>query len=40
MEDAVAPIGAYSEGLGVVLEGVGWGLGALVGDLESAALLE
>ena len=40
MEDAVVAIGADREGLGVVLEGVGWGLGALVDDGEFAALLE
>jgi hypothetical protein len=40
VEDAVAAVGANGEGLGVVLEGVGWRLGALVDDGEFAALLE
>ncbi len=40
MEDAVVAVGADGEGLGVVLEGVGWRLGALIGDGELAALLE
>ena len=40
MEDAVVAVGAYGEGLSVVLEGVGWGFGALVDDGELAALLE
>ena len=40
MEDAVVAVSAYGEGLGVVLEGIGWGFGALVGDGEFAALLE
>ena len=40
MEDAIVAVGADGEGLGVVLEGVGWWLGALVDDGELAALLE
>jgi hypothetical protein len=40
VEDAVVAIGAYGEGLCVVLEGVGRGLGALIDDGEFAALLE
>jgi len=40
VEDAVVAVGAYGEGLGVVLEGVGWWFGALVDDGEFAALLE
>ena len=40
MEDAVVAVGAYGEGLGVVLEGVGWGLRALIDDGEFAALLQ
>jgi hypothetical protein len=40
VEDAVVAVGAYGERLGVVLEGVGRGLGALVDDGEFAALLE
>jgi hypothetical protein len=40
VEDAVVAVGAYGEGLGVVLEGVGWGFRALVDDGEFAALFE
>ena len=40
MEDAVAAVGADGQGLGVVFEGVGWGLGALVDDVEGFALFE
>ena len=40
MEDAIVAVGAYGEGLGVVLEGVGWWFGALVDDGEFAPLLE
>ena len=40
VEDAVVAVGAYGEGLGVVLEGVGWRLGSLIDDGEFAALLE
>ena len=40
MEDAIVAVGADGEGLGVVLEGVWWRLGALVDDGELAALLE
>lgn len=40
VEDAVVAVGAYGEGLGVVLEGVGWGFRALVNNGEFAALLE
>jgi len=40
VEDAVVAVGAYGEGLGVVLEGVGWGLRALIDDGEFAALLQ
>ena len=40
MEDAVAAVGADGEGLGVVLEGVGWRFGALVDDGEFPALFE
>ena len=40
VEDAIVAVGAYGEGLGVVLEGVGWRLGTLVVDVEGAALLE
>jgi molybdopterin converting factor small subunit len=34
VEDAVAAVGALGQGLGVVLEGVRWRLGALVADLQ------
>ena len=37
VEDAVAAIGAFGQGLGVVLEGVRRRLGAFVDDLEQAA---
>jgi len=40
VEDVVAAVGADGQGLGVVLEGVGWGFGALVGDAEELALLD
>ena len=40
MEESVASVGTDGESLGVVLEGVGWGLGALIGDAESLALFE
>src|ERR1700733_897581 len=40
MEDAIVAVGAVGEGLGVVLEGVGWWLGAFVAYVEFAALLE
>src|ERR1700722_19115191 len=40
VEDAVVAVGADGEGLGFVLEGIGWGLGALVADVERAVLLE
>jgi len=40
VEDAVVSIGAYGEGLGIVLEGIGRGFGALVDDGEFASLLE
>src|SRR5580658_6459308 len=40
VEDAVVAVSAYGEGLGVVLECVGRGFGALVDDGEFAALLE
>ncbi len=39
-EDTVVAVGAYGEGLGVVLEGVGRRLGALIDDGEFAALFE
>ena len=40
MEGAVVGVGADGEGLGVVLEGVGWGFGAFVDYAEGLALLE
>jgi hypothetical protein len=40
VEDAVVSVCSYGEGLGIVLEGVGRGFGALVDDGEFAALLE
>src|SRR5207248_1635567 len=40
VEAAVVAIGPCGEGLGVVLEGVGWGFGPLIEDGEFAALLE
>jgi len=40
VEDAVVAVGAYGEGLSVVLEGVGRGLCALIVDVKGAALLE
>jgi hypothetical protein len=40
VEDAVVAEGAYGEGLGIILEGVGWGLGALIDDGELATLFE
>ena len=40
MENSVTSVGADGESLGVILEGVGWGLGSLIGDAESLALFE
>jgi hypothetical protein len=40
VEHSVVAVGAYGEGLGVVLESVGWRLRALIDDGEFAALLE
>ena len=40
MEDAVVAVGADGERLGIVLEGVGRRLNALVADFESAVLLD
>ena len=40
VEDTVVAVGAYREGLGVVLEGIGRGFGALIADLKGTALLK
>src|SRR5580700_4580961 len=40
VEDAVAAVGADGEGLGIVLEGVGWGFGTLVLDPKSLVELD
>jgi hypothetical protein len=40
MEDAIVTIGADSQSLGVILEGIGRGLCALIIDLQCATLLE
>jgi len=34
VEDAIFAVHAYGEGLGFILEGVGWGFGALVADFD------
>jgi hypothetical protein len=37
VEDAVAAVGAFGEGLGIVFKGIGGRLGAFVADFERAA---